>query len=196
MISRIQNECRLKDCIRYEIEEIQPDDGHKINVEVDKKLTHRDYVGIKVDDYYNGLHIGKTPKSVDFVVVVKNSRASFTMYIIEFKDVSSQEGLKIRDIQDKFTTTINDFLSERFKDIFLDDKYNYKDIQLYLVSDAYGLAGKAESYEKYREIQEKLDKKDSLKVDKRLGEKVYKFRNRLLRIKYEIPPNPIIHKTT
>ncbi len=38
MISRIQNECRLKDCIRYEIEEIQPDDGHKINVEVDKNL--------------------------------------------------------------------------------------------------------------------------------------------------------------
>ena len=118
------------------------------------------------------------------------------MYIIEFKDVSSQEGLKIRDIQDKFTTTINDFLSERFKDIFLDDRYNYKDIQLYLVSDAYGLVGKAESYEKYREIQEKLDKKDSLKVDKGFEEKVYKFRNRLLRIKYEIPPNPIIHKTT
>lgn len=111
MISKIQNEHRLKDCIRYEIEEIQPDDGHKINVEVDKRLTHKDYVGIKVDDYYNGLHINKTPKSVDFVVVVKNSRASFTMYIIEFKDVSSQEGLKIRDIQDKFTTTINDFLS-------------------------------------------------------------------------------------
>ena len=68
MISKIQNERRLKDCIRYEIEEIQPDDGHKINVEVDKRLTHKDYVGIKVDDYYNGLHINKPPKSVDFVV--------------------------------------------------------------------------------------------------------------------------------
>lgn len=196
MISRIQNEPKLKSCIRYEIEEIQPDDGHKINVEVDKRLTHKDYVGIKVDDYYNGLHINKPPKAVDFVVVVKNSRCSFTMYIIEFKDVDSPAGLNIRDIQEKFTITIYDFLSDKFKDIFLDDRYKYRDIQLYLVSDAYGLAGKVESYEKYREIQEKLDKKDSLKVDKGLAEKVYRFRNKFLRIKYEIPPNPIIHKTT
>ena len=47
MISKIQNERSLKDCIRYEIEEIQPDDGHKINVEVDKRLTHKDYVELK-----------------------------------------------------------------------------------------------------------------------------------------------------
>ena len=73
---------------------------------------------------------------------------------------------KYKDIFDSKILHIY-FLSERFKDIFLDDRYNYKDIQLYLVSDAYGLAGKAESYEKYREIQEKLDKKDSLKVDRK-----------------------------
>ena len=42
----------------------------------------------------------------------------------------------------------------------------------------------------------KIDKKDSLKVDNNLGRKIYKFRNRFLTIQYEIPPNPIIHKTT
>lgn len=196
MISRIQNESKLRNCIRYEIEEIQLDNGSKINVDVDERLTHRDYVGVKVDDYYKGLHIAKPPKSVDFVVVVKNSRGSYTMYIIEFKDVDSPAGLKIRDIQDKFTTTIYDFLSDKFKDIFLNERYKYADIGLYLVSDAYGLTGKAESYEKYKQIQEKIDKKDTLKVDKRLAEKTYKFRNRFLTIQYEIPPNPVIHKTT
>ena len=190
MISRIQNERRLKDWIRYEIE----DEG--IGVEVVERLTKAEYIGIKVDDYYNGLHDAAPPKATDYVVVVDNSCDSYNLYIIEMKNVASPKFLKTRDIQDKFTTTINDFLSERFKDIFLDDRYKYKDIQLYLVSDAYGLAGKAESYEKYKEFQEKLDKKDSLKVDRKLGEKLYKFRNRPLRIKYEFPPNPIIHKTT
>ena len=190
MISKIQNERRLKDCIRYEIE----DEG--ISVGVDEKLEKTEYIGIKVDDYYNGLHDLTPPKSTDFVVVVDNSCDWYNLYVLEMKNVDSPKFLKIRDIQEKFATTINDFLSEKFKDIFLDDRYKYRDIQLYLVSDAYGLAEKAESYEKYREIQEKLDKKDSLKVDKGLAEKVYRFRNKFLKIKYEFPPNPIIHKTT
>lgn len=45
-------------------------------------------------------------------------------------------------------------------------------------------------------IEVGIDKKDSLKVDNNLGRKIYKFRNRFLTIQYEIPPNPVIHKTT
>lgn len=44
MISRIQNEPKLKSCIRYEIE----DEGMEVGV--DEKLTHSEYAGVKVDD--------------------------------------------------------------------------------------------------------------------------------------------------
>lgn len=64
MISRIQNEPKLKSCIRYEIE----DEG--IEVGVDEKLTHSEYAGVKVDDYYNELHDATPPKATDYVVAV------------------------------------------------------------------------------------------------------------------------------
>ena len=190
MISRIQNEPKLKSCIRYEIE----DEG--IEVGVDEKLTHSEYAGVKVDDYYNGLHDATPPKATDYVVAVDNSCDSYNLYILEMKNVKEPKFLDIRAIQDKFSTTINDFLSIRFKDIFLSDKYKYKDICLYLVSDAYGAGGSFHSHEEYRKYLEKIDKKDSLKVDNNLGRKIYKFRNRFMTIQYEIPPNPVIHKTT
>ena len=38
------------------------------------------------------------------------------------------------------------------------------------------------------------DKRDSLKVDVSLSSKLYKFRGKLLRIEYDIPPNPIISR--
>ena len=190
MISRIQNEPKLKSCIRYEIE----DEG--IEVGVDEKLTHSEYAGVKVDDYYNGLHDAMPPKAADYVVAVDNSCDSYNLYILEMKNVKESKFLDIRAIQDKFSTTINDFLSIRFKDIFLSDKYKYKDICLYLVSDAYGVGGSFHSHEEYRKYLEKIDKKDSLKVDNNLGRKIYKFRNRFLTIQSERPPNPVIHKTT
>lgn len=77
------------------------------------------------------------------------------------------------------------------------DKYKYKDVKLYLVSDAYGLAGKYGTYEEYKKIQEKKQKiqnRDSLRVDFNLGSKLYKFRGKILKIDYDIPPNPIIKK--
>ena len=180
MISRIQNEPKLKSCIRYEIE----DEG--IEVGVDEKLTHSEYAGVKVDDYYNGLHDATPPKATDYVVAVDNSCDSYNLYILEMKNVKEPKFLDIRAIQDKFSTTINDFLSIRFKDIFLSDKYKYKDICLYLVSDAYGAGGSFHSHEEYRKYLEKIDKKDSLKVDNNLGRKIYKFRNRFLTIQYNL----------
>ena len=189
MISKIQNERRLKDCIRYEIE----DEG--IGVGVDEKLTHDDYIGIKVDDYYNGLHIATPPKSTDYVVVVDNSCDSYNLYILEMKNVGDSKGLDIRAIQEKFSTTIENFLSDRFKDIFMNDRYGYKDINLYLVSDAYDEKSKYKTHEEHRKQLKKAGR-DSLKVDIGLASKTYKFRGKKLMIKYEIPPNPIIHKTT
>lgn len=43
-----------------------------IEVSIDPLLSPDDYIAIKVDDYYNGLHLAKTtPKAIDFLVVVE-----------------------------------------------------------------------------------------------------------------------------
>lgn len=105
--------------------------------------------------------------------------------------------MSVKDIQEKFENTIRDFLSQRFENIFLADQYKYKDIKLYLVSDAYGLMGQYGTYAQYKKIQDKKQKiqnRDSLRVDFNLGSKLYKFRGKVVTIRYDIPPNPIIRK--
>lgn len=76
----------------------------------------------------------------------------------------------------------------------MNDRYKYKYIFLYLVSDAYRISGRYSTYEEYKNVQEKINKRDSLKVDLNLGSKLYRFRGKILGISYDIPPNPIIRK--
>ena len=70
-----------------------------IHVEVDSKLTENEYVGIKVDNYYNGLHMARPPKAVDFVVAVDCECDWYALYILELKGVSKPSSPK--DIQEK-----------------------------------------------------------------------------------------------
>ena len=141
-----------KDLIPYLKNNIEDE---KIEVGIDEKIDLKDIAIIKVDEYYNGLHLAMPPKSIDFLVIVDCECSWYNLYLLELKNVNSPKKLNIGNIQEKFEVTINDFLSGRFKDIFLADKYKYKDIKLYLVSDAYGLCGKYQNYQEYRNIQEK-----------------------------------------
>lgn len=188
MLQMIKSEKTLKPYLYYVIE----DEG--IEVGVEPTLSEDEYVAIKVDDYYNGLHVVAPPKSVDFIVVVDCSCDAFVLYIFEIKNVKSSAYLRIRDIQDKFETTINDFMQEKYNHIFCNDKFKYKDLKLYLVSDVYGIQGKFQTHQEYRNYMDKINKKDSLKVDNNLGNKLFRFRGKLYSITYDIPPNPVIKK--
>lgn len=172
-------------------------EDEKIEVGIEDNLSEQQLAIIKVDDFYNNLHIASPPKSIDFVVSVDCGCFSYVLYLLELKNVNSPKKLNIRDIQEKFGTTICDFLTERFGYIFLNDKYKYKDIKLYLVSDAYGVSGKYKTYEEYRKIQDKkqrIQSKDSLRVDCNLSSRLYKFKGRIVSINFDIPPNPVIRK--
>ena len=191
MVQLIKNCRELIPYLRVKIE----DEG--IEVGIDENLMPEELAIIKIDDYYNDLHLRFPPKSVDFGVVVDCECDWYVLYLLELKNVNSPKRLNVRDIQEKFQDTICDFLSERFGEIFLADQYKYKDIKLYLVSDAYGLAGKYGTYAEYKKIREKKQKihnKDSLRVELSLGSKMFRFRGKIVRISYDIPPNPIIRR--
>lgn len=188
MVNMIKREPRLAPYLKNEIE----DAG--IEVGIDPLLNSDSFVIIKVDDYYNGLKIATPPKAVDFVIVVDCQCNWFTMYLLELKNVNGPDKLNISDIQEKFGNTINDFLSNTFSNIFLKDSFKYKNVKLYLVSDAYKESGNFANHAEYLAFRERVNKKDSLKVDLHLGSKLYRFRGKILKIEYDIPPNPVISK--
>lgn len=191
MIKQIENERRLEGYTTRRIE----DAGLK--VAVDPLLEAEEYIGIKVDDYYNGLKLmGETPKAVDYVISVDCSCDDYILYILELKNVKSPAAYQTKDIVEKFENTIKRFMSEDFKHIFLNDRYKYRDICLYLVTSAYRAAMQYGSYETYIKIMERIGKKDSLVNDMLFTMKPFRFRNKILTINIEIPPNPIIMKRT
>ena len=80
MIQQISQERQLT---KYTTHKIQ-DEG--IEVSIDPLLSPDDYIAIKVDDYYNGLHLAKTtPKAIDFLVAVDCSCQDYVLYLLELK---------------------------------------------------------------------------------------------------------------
>lgn len=184
MIQMIENEEKLKSYLHRQIE----DSG--IGVNVDPLLAYEKYVGIKVDDYYAGLHEKIIPKAVDFVVAVDCECAWYALYILELRNVKRTSSSK--EIQEKFDTAINRFMQQEFGSIFLNDRYKYKEVFLYLVTTSYQKAVDLGKFDNYAKLRSKLDAKDSLANDSTLTQKPYKFRGRYYFIKREVPPNPLI----
>lgn len=128
----------IKSCkeLNPHLKETIEDEG--IEIDIEKSLNQEKIAIIKVDEYYNDLHLASPPKSIDFArFVVDCECAAYVCYLLELKNVNSPAKLNVKGIQEKFTVTIEDFLTKRFGRIFLADQFKYKDIKLYLVSDAY-----------------------------------------------------------
>lgn len=186
MIQTIENNNNLRKYVHRNIE----DAGVRVNVE--SSLREQEYIGVKVDDYYMGQHLGgETPKAVDFIVAVDCGLDWYALYILEMKDTNSYT---TAEIEEKFDTAINRFMQEDYKEIFLNDKYKYRSIKLYLVTTAYKAALNYPNFEAYLEIKRKVDNKDTLQLDRYQGNRLYRFRKWILRIEKEIPPNPLICK--
>lgn len=190
MVNMIKKDARLVPYLKTDVE----DSGAR--VEISDNLSEDDFAAIKVDEYYAGVMPGQEPKAVDYVVVVDCSCDAFFMYILEMKNVNSPKHIIIKDIYEKFYNTIHLFLSDDFAEIFLNDRFKYKGVKLYLVSDAYRQSGRFSTHEEFIRYRERINKKDSLSVDMKLSSKPLKFRGKLYNIEYDMPPNPVIKKWT
>lgn len=190
MIQQIKTDLTLIPYLVNKLEDAGLEVGISPNVSTD------DYAAIKVDDYYNGLRINPTPKSIDFLIVVDCECNTYVMYMLELKNVNAPSGINKRDIYEKFKNTIEDFIKKRYCSIFLNDRYKYKDIKLYLVSDCYHLSNSFSTYEQFRDLNKKIGKRDSLKVDFSLTFKPFRLKGKILIIEYDFPPNPIVSRIT
>ena len=189
MIQTIAQHSKLSRFTSHKIE----DAG--IGVDVENRLTQKEYIGVKVDDYYMSLKLrGETPKAVDFIVTVDCQCNAYVLYIIEFKNTNSPQGYTSKDICDKFDTAINRFMAKEFKDVFQNDRFKYKDMKLYLVTSAYKEAVRYGSFQKYIEMRSKVNQKDTLVNDMTLSGRIFCFRGMARRIEREIPPNPVISR--
>jgi hypothetical protein len=153
---------------------------------------------VKVDDYYNSnLKPPNIPPSADFLISVDCTKSRYVLYIIEFKNISSPKRFDIKNIYEKFKTTIYDFMSNRFADIYTNKNYEIIDLLIYFIADPYRLkkAG-VSSYPQYKANKLARGKTDSTRIDNLLSQKPFKFREKYYLIKYDLPPNPIIKKLT
>ncbi len=92
---------------------------------------------LKVDKYYNSSRMHNPPPSLDCLIVIKTGDFEFGLTLIELKNVSSAKDLQPRKIRPKFDTTINDFLSKKFADIFMDSQFHISYFRLWLVTNPY-----------------------------------------------------------
>ena len=101
-----------------------------ICIDFDNRISQKDVLVIKVDDFYNNLKLSKVPASPDCLIVQK-CRFGFAIYIVELKGIKSSKGFVVENMLEKFSTCIDDFICKRFKDVL---EIDYKRIKLYFVS--------------------------------------------------------------
>ena len=185
MIKQIKDNAKLGEYCTN----IISDEG--IEVGIDENLATDDFIGIKADGYYNPKIMKKDcPKMVDFVVTVDCECNSYKLYVLEMKS-STIDNVAINE---KFKNALEILMSRDFKDIFLNDKYKYKDIKLYLISKTQASALKYKNYAEYVRIYNIVKNKDTLQKDIYASEKIFHFRKRILRMEKELPGRIIIQK--
>lgn len=126
MIERIKTHEILK---KFVVEECCEND---VSVSFHPEISPNDYVIIKVDDYYNSLGESHTPASVDCLIIRKCVNTGYGLTLVELKNIEEFKYFRLKNLEEKFETTIQDFIEKRFK---IPLKTNYKSIALYFVSN-------------------------------------------------------------
>jgi hypothetical protein len=104
-----------------------------ICVSFDNSISSNDYAIIKVDKYYNSsVHVGKTPASVDCLIVRRCINSGFGLTVVELKNIENSKGFGTENMIEKFQTTLTDFIQTKFPETLLLD---YNDIKLFFVSN-------------------------------------------------------------
>lgn len=151
-----------------------------ISLQISNTITEDDFLIIKVDDYYNA-EVHPSPASPDCLIVQKCADGRYLIYIVELKDIIDQHGFTLDNMKEKYNTCLDDFMGNRFGDVFHDYNFIIKTIKLYFITDPYG-------------FKEKPDKQLNMrghKLDSLMAIRIPKYFNLHLYIEHRLP-NPTI----
>jgi hypothetical protein len=116
---------------------------NEVGVLVDKEMPRNSYIAIDIDEYYHK-SVSPTPAIVDIFLVAQklSKKERFHIYIAEMKNISRPGRFSVKNIYEKFTTAIEDFMKIKYKDIFMDKNFEIDCFRLFFISDAYRLKRK------------------------------------------------------
>ncbi|OHD10700.1 MAG: hypothetical protein A2086_16770 [Spirochaetes bacterium GWD1_27_9] len=180
MIDLIKNEPELKDIIVSKCED------NNYCVSLDEQIDKDNIIILKIDNYYNSSKMHNPPASVDCLIMQKCCNETYNLYLVELRNIKYCSSIKKDNIIEKFNTTLDDFMSVRFKHIFLEniDKIMLK---LYFITDPLGVVEK-------NLTQEIIEKKyKDTKIGFLQSINPFKFGTKYFRIEHKLP-NPIIQK--
>ncbi len=126
MINRIKNHSILSSFL----EDTCCENG--ISITFDESISTESYVIIQIDKYYNSLRLGdNTPASIDCLIVRECINTGYGLTLVELKNIESGKGFEVRNMKEKFETTLFDFIKNKFRNPL---DINYNEIKLYFVS--------------------------------------------------------------
>lgn len=126
---------------------------------------------VKVDKYYESLKMEFTPPSIDCLIIRKCLSGGYALTLVELKKTKKQKHLDVKNLKEKFHTTINEFIKTTFYKYY---DIDYKNVKLYFVSNI------------------ENDARDKgIKLETRIND-IYHFRGRRYLIQPELP-NPTIN---
>ena len=124
----------------------------------------------------------KTPPAADCLILVKCEKDCYNLYLVELKNINSPKRFKISNIKDKFKTVIEDFMKNRFGDIFLNEEYC--SFKCYFATNPYNFQRTQSEFEKKIKLR-------GLKLESLLSMKPLRFKNKTAIIN-PVLPNPLI----
>jgi hypothetical protein len=154
---------------------------------IDAAMPPDSYIAIDVDKYYHFVNAYTTPATADILLAAQklSQKDMFHIYIIEMKNIKSPRNFKVENIYAKFKTVIDDFMKNRYADIFMEQSFHVGRFRLLFITDAYKL--------KRRGLTEKQIKSflSETKIAVLQAMPLFKYRNFKAMIEYQLP-NPLL----
>jgi hypothetical protein len=158
-----------------------------VGVIIDPAIPKECLLGIDIDAYYHSHCLAATPCIADLLILIqmKELFPIFSIYIIEMKNISKSAYFEVRNIYDKFSTVIEDFMKVKYTDPFLNPAYQVKYFKLFFVSDAYHLSQKGFTRDQIRSFL------TGTKIETLQSLPMFTYRGFRVKIEYELP-NPVL----
>jgi hypothetical protein len=112
VFNELRNDNALRDFIRDQCCE------NDVAVTISELIDPDDYVIIRVDEYYNSLGLAETPPSVDCLIIRRCADGTYRMTLVELKNIRDATRFRIKNIEAKFQTSLDDFITQRFRIIY------------------------------------------------------------------------------